>query len=105
MGWTAPAAASSAIGCSSSDESHEGAVHMQATTIGIDLAKNVFQVHGVDVVGKVVLTKKLRRSQVLPLFERLPRCLVGMEACATSHHWARELRALGHDVRLMPASY
>jgi transposase len=78
---------------------------MQISTIGIDLAKNVFQVHGVDATGKVIITKKLRRSQVLPLFERLPPCLVGMEACATSHHWARELRALGHDVRLMPASY
>ena len=78
---------------------------MQVTTIGIDLAKNVFQVHGVDAAGKVVITKKLRRSQVLPLFEGLPRCLIGMEACATSHHWARELKALGHDVRLMPASY
>lgn len=61
--------------------------------------------HGVDAAGSVAITKKLRRSQVLPLFGRLPRCLVGMEACATSHHWARELKALGHDVRLMPASY
>ena len=78
---------------------------MQISTIGIDLAKNVFQVHGIDAAGKVIITKKLRRSQVLPLFERLPPCLIGMEACATSHHWARELRALGHDVRLMPASY
>jgi len=65
----------------------------------------VFQVHGVDAIGKVTITKKLRRSQVLALFDRFPRCLIGMEACATSHHWARELRALGHDVRLMPASY
>jgi transposase len=78
---------------------------MQVTTLGIDLAKNVFQVHGVDAAGKVVLTKKLRRAQMLPLLEKLPPCLIGMEACATSHHWARELRALGHDVRLMPASY
>ena len=78
---------------------------MQISTIGIDLAKNVFQVHGIDAAGKVIITKKLRRSQVLPLFEKLPPCLIGMEACATSHHWARELRALGHDVRLMPASY
>src|SRR6202795_1547726 len=78
---------------------------MQISTIGIDLAKNVFQIHGVDTAGKVVITRKLRRSQVLPLFERLPRCLIGMEACATSHHWARELEALGHEVRLMPASY
>jgi len=78
---------------------------MQVSTIGIDLAKIVFQVHGVDAIGKVTITKKLRRSQVLALFDRFPRCLIGMEACATSHHWARELRALGHDVRLMPASY
>ena len=78
---------------------------MQISTIGIDLAKSVFQVHGVDAAGKVIITKKLRRSQVLPLFEKLPPCLIGMEACATSHHWARELKALGHDVRLMPASY
>jgi transposase len=78
---------------------------MQTSTIGIDLAKNVFQVHGVDTAGKVALTKKLRRSQVLALFETLPPCLIGMEACATAHHWARELGALGHDVRLMPASY
>jgi transposase len=78
---------------------------MQVTTIGLDLAKNVFQVHGVDATGKVTVTKKLRRSQVLALFEKLPPCLVGIEACATSHHWARELKALGHDVRLMPASY
>jgi transposase len=78
---------------------------MQISTIGIDLAKSVFQVHGVDAAGKVIITKKLRRCQVLPLFEKLPPCLIGMEACATSHHWARELKALGHDVRLMPASY
>jgi len=78
---------------------------MQISTIGLDLAKNVFQVHGIDAAGKAIITKKLRRSQVLPLFEKLPPCLIGMEACATSHHWARELRALGHDVRLMPASY
>ena len=78
---------------------------MQIGTIGIDLAKNVFQIHGVDTAGKVVITKKLRRSQVLSLFEGLPRCLIGMEACATSHHWARELKTLGHDVRLMPPVY
>lgn len=78
---------------------------MQISTIGIDLAKNVFQVHGIDDAGKVAITKKLRRSQLLSLFEKLPRCLIGMEACATSHQWARELKALGHDVRLMPASY
>ena len=78
---------------------------MQVNTIGIDLAKNVFQVHGVDAAGTVVITKKLRRSQMLAFLEKVPPCLVGMEACATSHHWGRELKALGHDVRLMPASY
>src|SRR5438105_4575655 len=87
------------------DESHEGAVHMQISTIGIDIAKNVFQVHGVDAAGKPVLKKQLRRGQMLEFFGKLPPCLIGMEACATSHHWARELRKLGHDVRLMPPSY
>jgi transposase len=74
-------------------------------TIGIDLAKNVFQVHGVDESEKVVLGKQLRRNQVIPFFEKLEPCLVGMEACATAHHWARELIKLGHDVRLIPPVY
>ena len=78
---------------------------MQITTIGLDLAKSVFQVHGVDAGGRPVIKKKLRRSEVLKFFEALPSCLVGMEACATAHHWARELSALGHDVRLMPPTY
>ena len=76
---------------------------MQITTIGLDLAKNVFQVHGIDASEKVVVRKQLRRSQVIAFFAALPPCLVGMEACATAHHWARELRELGHEVRLMPA--
>src|SRR5205085_629030 len=76
---------------------------MQVSTIGLDLAKNVFQAHGVSAEGKVVLTKQLRRGQVLSAFAKLPPCLVGMEACAGAHYWARELRKLGHDVRLMPA--
>ena len=80
-----------------------GAVHMQITTIGLDLAKNVFQVHGIDAAEKVVVRKQLRRSQVLAFFKALPACLVGMEACATAHYWARELAKLGHEVRLMPA--
>src|SRR5580693_3112827 len=75
------------------------------TTIGLDLAKHVFQVHGVDAEGATVLRKQLRRAQVLAFFSRLPSCLVGLEACATAHYWARELRALGHEVRLMPAQY
>jgi len=78
---------------------------MQISTIGIDIAKNVFQVHGVDAAGKPALKKQLRRGQILEFFGKLPPCLIGMEACATSHHWARELRKLGHDVRLMPPSY
>ena len=77
----------------------------EVTTIGLDLAKNVFQLHGVDAEGATVLRKQLRRAQVLTFFSRLPRCLVGLEACATAHYWARELRALGHEVRLMPAQY
>ena len=75
------------------------------TTIGLDLAKNVFQVHAVDVAGSVVLRKRLRRGQVLAFFAGLPPCLIGLEACATAHHWARELIALGHETRLMPPSY
>ena len=78
---------------------------MQVTTIGLDLAKNVFQVHGVDAAGKVIFQRQLRRGRVIEFFKKLPHCLVGMEACATGHHWARELTKLGHTVRLMPASY
>jgi transposase len=74
-------------------------------TIGLDIAKSVFQVHGVDAAGEVVVRKRLSRARVIPFFAKLPRCLVGIEACNTSHHWARELIALGHDVRLMPAQY
>jgi transposase len=77
----------------------------EVSTIGLDLAKNVFQVHGVDASGETVIAKQIRRRQVLPLFRKLPPCVVGVEACATSHHWARALGALGHEVRIMPASY
>jgi transposase len=76
---------------------------MPINTIGLDLAKNVFQVHGIDADEKVVARKQLRRGQVMTYFRALPPCLIGMEACATSHYWARELTKLGHDVRLMPA--
>jgi transposase len=76
---------------------------MQISTIGLDIAKNVFQVHGIDSNEKVVVRKQLRRSQILAFFKALPPCLVGMEACATAHYWARELTKLGHRVRLMPA--
>jgi transposase len=76
---------------------------MQITTIGLDIAKNMFQVHGIDVAEKVVVRKRLRRSQVLAFFKALPPSLIGMEACASAHYWARELTKLGHEVRLMPA--
>ena len=79
---------------------------MQAiTTIGLDIAKSVFQVHGVDGGGQVVIRRQLKRSYVLAFFQKLPPCLVGIEACAWSHHWSRELQALGHTVRLMPPAY
>ena len=79
---------------------------MQAvTTIGLDIAKSVFQVHGVDSGGQVVLRRQLKRRYVLAFFEKLPPCQVGIEACASSYHWSRELQALGHIVRLMPPAY
>ena len=79
---------------------------MQAVrTIGLDIAKCIFQVHGVDAAGQVVIRRKLKRRYVLAFFQKLPTCLIGMEACATSHHWSRELQALGHRVRLMPPVY
>jgi transposase len=75
------------------------------STIGLDIAKSVFQVHGVDTTGEVVLRRQLRRRYVLAFSQKLPPCLVGIEACASSHHWSRELQALGHTVRLMPPAY
>jgi transposase len=77
----------------------------QISTIGLDIAKSVFRVHGVDAAGEIVICRQLRRRQVLSFFSTMPPCLVGMEACATAHHWARELTKLGHEVRLMPARY
>jgi transposase len=77
----------------------------EVVTIGLDIAKSVFQVHGVDATGEVIVRRQVRRAQLLSFFSKLPVCLVGVEACASAHHWARELGALGHDVRLMPASY
>ena len=77
----------------------------EVITIGVDVAKNVFQVHGVDAEGAVIVCRQLRRSQVLPFFKKQPPCLVGMEACVTSHHWARQLIGLGHEVKLMPPNY
>ena len=79
---------------------------MQAiTTVGLDIAKSVFQVHGIDAGGQVVIRRQLKRRYVLTFFQKLPPCLVGIEACASSHHWSRELQALGHTVRLMPPAY
>ena len=79
---------------------------MQAiTTIGLDIAKSVFQVHGVDTDGQVVIRRQLKRRYVLAFFQKLPPCLIGIEACASSHHWSRELQVLGHTVRLMPPAY
>jgi transposase len=75
------------------------------TTIGLDIAKSVFQVHGVDAEGKVIVRRQLKRRYVLTFFQKLPPCLVGIEACASSHYWSRELQALGHTVRLMPPAY
>ena len=75
------------------------------STVGLDIAKNVFQVHGIDEHGQVVVRRQLKRRQVLPFFTKLSRCLVGLEACATAHHWAREIVKLGHEVRLMPPHY
>ena len=72
------------------------------TTVGLDLAKHVFQVHGVDAAGRVIVARALRRKDVLAFFAQLSKCLVGIEACGSAHHWARELMALGHDARLMP---
>jgi transposase len=78
---------------------------MQVSTVGLDLAKNVFQVHAIDEAGAVLVRKALRRRQVMPFFSRLAPCLIGMEACGTSHFWAREIAALGHEVKLMPPAY
>ena len=78
---------------------------MQVTTIGLDVAKRVFQIHGVEAAGAVVIRRKLRRSELLQFFAHLAPCLVGIEACATAHFWARELGAFGHQVRLVPPSY
>src|SRR4051795_124325 len=78
---------------------------MPVTRTGLDLAKNVLQAHGVDEHGTVVLREQLRRREVLSFFGSLPPCLIGIETCSASHHWARELTALGHQVRMMPARY
>src|SRR6516165_5455351 len=78
---------------------------MQAITVGLDIAKSVFQVHGVDADGQLVIRRQLKRRYVLAFFEKLAPCVIGIEACASSHHWSRQLQALGHTVRLMPPAY
>jgi transposase len=78
---------------------------MEVTTIGIDLSKNVFQIHGVDQRGKTALKKQLKRVQMLPYFANVPSCLIGIEACGSAHYWARKLNALGHTVRLSPGGH
>ena len=78
---------------------------MKVTTVGLDLAKNVFQVHGIDSTGKVIVRRTLRRRQMMPFFGKLEPCLIGIEACGTSHFWSREIAALGHQVKLMPPIY
>jgi transposase len=104
MGWMAPAPGIAM--CQSvvpiKDHEQKEPSAMNVTTIGLDLAKNVFQVHGIDEAGNVIARRSLRRRQMIPYFDKLERCRIGMEACGTSHYWARELAALGHDVNLMP---
>jgi transposase len=105
MGWMAPLRHRRAKLVFSENHQEREPSMGEITTIGLDLAKHVFQAHGIDAEGTTVLRKRLRRGQVLAFFSRIPRCVVGLEACATAHYWARELRALGHEVRLMPAQY
>ena len=104
MGWMAPLRHLSAKLLSDRISSEWEPSMSEITTIGLDLAKHVFQVHGIDAEGTTVLRRRLRRNQVLAFFSRVPRCVVGLEACATAHYWGRELRALGHEVRLMPGA-
>jgi hypothetical protein len=107
MLWTAPPPAREAKDVGAVKGSHDSEeLPMQSiTTVGLDIAKSVFQVHGVDAAGLVVIRRQLKRRYVLAFFKKLPSCLVGIVACASSHHWSRELQALGHTVRLMPPAY
>src|SRR6201984_2837355 len=117
MMWTAPGPASgSNENCAKMvvvEQPSEGAPSMakiitnlsSVTTVGLDLAKHVFQIYGVDACGRVIISKALRRKDILAFFAQLPPCVVGLEACGSAHHWARELLKLGHDVRIMPAAY
>src|SRR5271155_3809256 len=107
MGWTPPPQTASTCqsGSVSSHLTRMGASAMNITTVGIDLAKNVFQMHGVDARGRVTLRRQLRREQVARFFGNLPPCLIGMEACASAHHWGRTLERFGHTVRLMAPQF
>ena len=107
MLWTAPALRHQECHrvVSPKQTTLRGAVHGEVSTIGLDIAKSVFQMHGVDGAGAVVMRKRISRAKMLEFFAELPACLVGMEACPSAHHWSRELQALGHTVRLMPPSY
>src|SRR3954453_2043816 len=103
MGWTPP----TALVCQSGgvEQPLREASMGQVSTIGLDLAKSIFQVHGADASGAVVIRKRLRRNQVLAFFAAQPPCTVAMEGCSSSHHWAREIGTLGHAVRLIPPAY
>src|SRR6266581_3499625 len=107
MLWTAPTLRhQGAIGWLRRNEPLEGAPSMgEVSTIGLDIAKSVFQVHGVDAGGAVVIRRRITRAKLLEFFAALPPCLVGIEACPTAHYWSRRLQALGHNVRLLPPSY
>src|SRR6266481_1560936 len=105
MGWMAPFCGIDVPKLGVRNQLEREPSMKEVSTVGLDLAKKVFQVHGVDARGTVVVRRALRRSQLLAWFAKLPRCLVGMEACATAHYWARELAKLGHDVRLIPPAY
>ncbi len=104
MGWTAPRSITASMGHDGTFDhrrQNEEGPKMEVTTVGIDLAKNVFRLHGCDTRGRAVLRKQLGRRQLLAFIARLPRCVVAMEACASAHYWAREIEKLGHQVRLI----
>jgi transposase len=100
MSWTALHLTGTFVGLCGEEDTMEG-----IAVIGLDLAKSVFQVHGIDEQGQVAVRRRLSRSKLLSFFAKLPACLVGMETCASANYWARQLMALGHEVRLMPPQY
>src|ERR1700755_2099259 len=102
MLWTAPPPARKCHACGCRKDP---TIRRSKHASGLDIAKSVFRIHGVDAAGNVIVRRQLKRRYVLPFFQKLPPCLVGIEACASSHHWSRELQALGHTVRLMPPAY